>query len=377
MEYLSSNISYRYHVSEPANLYEIDLVKQWLNISPGTTINTINAGKIIVINAGMHNKHEGPDINDAILIINDRVVKGPVECHICTSDWYKHGHNENPAYQSVILHVVRKLNKRIVAPTIPTILLKPGIYNSNWCSLNNINKSPYLVDIILHYGNNRWLEKINSYNGYHDSQKQLIKLLISRSFKILGVGGNEKQFTELANNINYEKFQCLTMQEGEKYLWDAGILLKIGWVKRGIRPAQQPQNRMKLATELIHYFSNCDFDRLPRASKVKILFATDCPSAAGIGIQTEMLGNILIPFYAARALYLNKIEDYQNYYESWNHLKLSNTYNKYRKRYRAILHSTQLKSFSTLQGLIEIDNNWCSKNLCHICPLKTKNYVVS
>ena len=377
MEYLLSNISLRTHVSEPEKFYEIDLVKQWLNISPGTIIDTTNGEKITVINAGIHNRHEGPDIQEAILIINAKVVKGPVECHICTSDWFKHRHHKNPVYQSVILHVVRKLNDGIVEPTLPTILLKSGINYFKECSLNNSNKSPYLVAIILHYGNNRWLEKINIYNGYHDSQKQLIKLLINRSFKILGVGGNEKQFTELANNINYEKFQCLTMQEGEKYFWDTSLQLKIRWVKRGIRPAQQPQNRIKLATELIHYFSNCDFDRLSRASKVKILFATDCPSATGIGIQTEMLGNILIPFYAARALYLNKIEDYQNYYESWNHLKLSNAYNKYRKRYRAILHSTQLKSFSTLQGLIEIDNNWCSKNLCHICPLKTKNYVVS
>ena len=149
MGYLLHNLSYRNNVSEPANLYEIDLVKQWLNILPGTTIDTASSGSITIINAGKHNKHEGPDIKGAILIINDNVVNGPVECHICTSDWYKHMHHQNPAYHSVILHVVRKINDGIVTPSIPTILLKPGINYSNDCSLNNINKSSYLINIII------------------------------------------------------------------------------------------------------------------------------------------------------------------------------------------------------------------------------------
>ena len=94
-------------------------------------------------------------------------------------------------------------------------------------------------------------------------------------------------------------------------------------------------------------------------------------------ICAELFCNIIIPFYAARALYLNNIEDYQNYYEIWNYLKLPIAYRKFAKRFGTILQSTQLKSFSLLQGLIEINNNWCSKNLCYLCPLKEKNYAVS
>ncbi len=377
MKYLLPNISSRNQVSEPTNLYEIDLVKQWLNISPGTIIKTTNSSKITIINVGTRNKHEGPDIKDAILIINDKVVNGPVECHICTSDWYKHKHHQNPAYQSVILHVVRKLNGGIVTPIIPTVLLKHDIHFSNKCSLNSINKSSHLFNTIMHNSHNRWLDKINIYNGYHDNQKLLIKLLIINGFRILGAGGNSTQFMKLANNLNYDKFQYLTMQECEKYLWDTSLQLKIKWVRCGIRPAQQPQNRMKLAAELIHYFLHLDFNVLPSFSKVKSLVAIYLPSAAGKGIQTELLGNILIPFYAARALYFNKIEDYQNYYEIWNNLKLPNAYRKFAKRFGTILQSTQLKSFSLLQGLITINNNWCSKNLCHLCPLKEENYVNS
>lgn len=44
-----------------------------------------------------------------------------------------------------------------------------------------------------------------------------------------------------------------------EYLQEIDKELEIHWVRRGIRPAQQPQNRMKLAAELIHYFSTINF----------------------------------------------------------------------------------------------------------------------
>ena len=153
--------------------------------------------------------------------------------------------------------------------------------------------------------------------------------------------------------------------------------LEINWVKRGIRPAQQPQNRMKLAVELAYYLSNLNLNRLPNLCKVRTSFSTDLPSASGIGIQTELLGNIIIPFYAARALYLNEFEEYQNYYEIWNQFKLPIAYRKFEKQFGTILTTRQLRTFSILQGLITIDNNWCSKNLCNLCPLKEKEYVLS
>jgi hypothetical protein len=79
MEYLLPDILSRNHISEPTNLFEIDLVRQWFNISPGTIIENTNYGKITVTNARICNKHEGPDFKETILIINDKVVKGSVE----------------------------------------------------------------------------------------------------------------------------------------------------------------------------------------------------------------------------------------------------------------------------------------------------------
>lgn len=81
-----------------------------------------------------------------------------------------------------------------------------------------------------------------------------------------------------------------------------------------------------------------------------------CPRANGKGVQSELLGNVIIPLYAARALYYHCIIDYQNYFELWTNLKTPNSYRKYTKRFGSIISSKELRSFSILQGLIAIDN---------------------
>jgi hypothetical protein len=365
MEYLKPHISFRNIVSDSEIHYESDLVKDWFGILPGTTIYTKNSDEITIINTGKHNRHERPDIENALLIINGKVAKGPVECHINACDWLKHGHQNNIAYQKVILHVVRRINNGSITPSIPTIILKLDIQYFFECSINNSNQSSDLNKTIQYYGHNRWLDKINRYSGYHNDQKQLIKLLINNSFRFLGAGGNEEQFSILAKNIDHDKSQYLPSTEYEKYLWETSSRLKINWVKRGIRPAQQPQNRMKLAAELLYLFNNFDLTKVPSYSYISTLLSDECPNLKGTGIKTELLGNILLPFYSARALYFNMIEEYQKFYKMWNGLKLPYSYQKFKNRFQNILLENQLRSFSTLQGLIAIDNDWCSNKLCH------------
>ncbi|MFN0214844.1 MAG: DUF2851 family protein [Saprospiraceae bacterium] len=55
---------------------------------------------------GEHNNHAGPDFFDARLRIGDTLWAGNVEIHINSSEWLAHGHNTNPAYDNVVLHVV-------------------------------------------------------------------------------------------------------------------------------------------------------------------------------------------------------------------------------------------------------------------------------
>lgn len=360
-------------ISEPNNLYETDLIKQWLLITPGSVFISMDQMLITIINPGKLNKNEGPDIKDAILIIDGEMKSGNIECHINTSDWFKHRHHQNINYDTVILHVVRKAPNNANQPNIPTLILEDTGFYSNDCILTGNNKRENILNVIRGYSHRHWQNKLNEYFGYHDNYSLLNQKLIKNSLSILGVGGNREQFLTLAKSINYELIGDYSIADIEVYLNTQSVILNIDWKKRGIRPAQQPQHRIKLAAEIIKYISTENYNKNFTHTDIKKDFIFNCPSAKGKGIQSELLGNVLIPYFASKALFGRDNRLYDTYYSMWKSLKLPIAYRKYQNRFNNIIPDSVLKSFPILQGLIEIDIEWCQNKFCKFCPLKQTN----
>ncbi|MDE6645480.1 MAG: DUF2851 family protein [Muribaculaceae bacterium] len=67
---------------------------------------TVDGRRVTVIDPGQPNNGSGPDFFNAKVKIGDEMWAGNVEIHVRASDWYRHGHHTDPAYDSVILHVV-------------------------------------------------------------------------------------------------------------------------------------------------------------------------------------------------------------------------------------------------------------------------------
>jgi len=372
MQYRSIIDKTNFIISEPTKFYETDLVRQWFTLLPGTVLQSQYSQKIIIVDTGRHNKNEGPDIQEAIIFMDDKIVKGAVECHICPSDWYKHKHDQNAAYDDVILHIVREVNYSGNIPSIPTIILKTqGAFQSK-CTLNNANVAPNIQTIIDQKSTGRWLTKVNSYAGTHEQPELMWKILLKSSFNILGVGGNKEQFKSLADRINFSQIKKLNFIEKEQYLHRIIKNLQIKWASRGIRPAQQALRRIKLAVELMELYSNMNFNEVPESQVISEILIRQCPSASGIRIKLELLGNVLLPFWAARALYFRNIQNYNNYFHVWKFLKMPSSYGKFKRRFGHFLSHKQLKSFAISQGLIAIENKWCRPKLCQLCPLKRK-----
>lgn len=61
---------------------------------------------IQVVAVGEHNHDSGPDFFNAKISINGILLAGNVEIHIKTSDWLRHDHQHDKAYNNLVLHVV-------------------------------------------------------------------------------------------------------------------------------------------------------------------------------------------------------------------------------------------------------------------------------
>jgi hypothetical protein len=93
--------------AKPASERELAIQKQWSDIRRGTVFTLLNGGSLRVLSPGRWNRMSGPDFRNAKLEMNGTAVRGDVEVHTKTSDWISHGHGGDPAYDRVILHVVR------------------------------------------------------------------------------------------------------------------------------------------------------------------------------------------------------------------------------------------------------------------------------
>lgn len=74
----------------------------WAGIPQQTTTGL----PIEILSVGQHNHDAGPDFSHARLRIGTQEWVGNIEMHLRASDWRRHKHHTNPAYDNVILHVV-------------------------------------------------------------------------------------------------------------------------------------------------------------------------------------------------------------------------------------------------------------------------------
>ncbi|MBU0697427.1 MAG: DUF2851 family protein [Bacteroidetes bacterium] len=77
-------------------------------------LSTINNESIKIISSGLHNHDAGPDFHNAKIEIDETLWVGNVEIHIKSSDWLKHQHQKDKAYDNVILHVVWEHDEEII-----------------------------------------------------------------------------------------------------------------------------------------------------------------------------------------------------------------------------------------------------------------------
>jgi hypothetical protein len=102
--------------------------------------------KITVLDPGQYNRDAGPDFFNARISVDGTVWAGNVEIHTKSSHFDNHGHQNDPAFNNVILHVVAINDKLVfnsIGEEVPTseIYFDESYYEKYISLVNN----PYII----------------------------------------------------------------------------------------------------------------------------------------------------------------------------------------------------------------------------------------
>ncbi|MGR7812148.1 DUF2851 family protein [Lacinutrix undariae] len=210
-------------------------------------LETTQHERVSLLHVGEHNFNSGPDFFNAQLKIDAQLWAGNVEIHVKSSDWFVHHHEQDPAYDNVILHVVWEHDTDVFRKNntvIPTLELKDVVDSqliNNYKTLMNshekwINCETDFKDIDEFVFNN-WMERLyferlerksNTINTLlQESQNNWEAVLFKMLAKNFGLKVNGDAFYSLAQSVDFSiirKSQSKIIQLEALFFGQSGLL---------------------------------------------------------------------------------------------------------------------------------------------------------
>jgi hypothetical protein len=213
-----------------------------------TNLITVDNALILVKSVGRHNQLSGPDFFNAQIQIGEQLWAGNVEIHIKSSDWYVHNHENDTAYDNVILHVVWDHDADIFRKDnsiIPTLELKKYVDQSVLENYNRLfqNQKKWIncendfaqVDDFLV---NNWLERLYFERLEHKSEviEELLqksknnweRVLFSMLTKNFGLNINGEAFLSMSQSFDFSVLRKLQFSQREMeslFFGQSGLLI--------------------------------------------------------------------------------------------------------------------------------------------------------
>lgn len=186
-----------------------------------SSIATVDGEPIEIIHPGQRNTEAGPDFFNAKIRMDGLTFAGNVEMHVRSSDWYRHKHNDDRAYDSVILHVVMQADAmirlhdgtplRTVVMHIPNDILSRHnellTDRDPFCPIRCATRLGELPSLLIHdwqtaLCTQRMIEKTNRVRDLVDNQlfgwREAFYVVLTRS---LGTGVNSDAMERLARSL--------------------------------------------------------------------------------------------------------------------------------------------------------------------------------
>lgn len=374
---------------------------------------TTDGKRVEILSVGEHNRDAGPDYSHARVRIDGREWVGNIEIHVCSSDWIKHRHQLDKAYDSVILHVVRTADKPIYnsrGELVPQCALN---YPSDKDYLTRLFESAQQMDsAISRIGcaeqlihdpkllTEGWRKTLLSkrMECKYASIKRLLEITkgswehalyisLARNF---GFHTNSLPFEQLAINtpLSYlQKHRNSLFQLTALLLGQAGLIAnseeqiakeyaflqtKFGltpmdpsiWKHARMRPQNSPELRIRQFAQLIHQSENLlskilDTDDL---RELEQLFTVDRIGKSSIDI---LLINTVIPYKYAYAQYKNNPAQAEAALRLMEKIAPEN--NTVVRQWRVL--GQQIENAADTQALLHLYQNYCQHHECINCEV--------
>lgn len=183
-------------------------------------LTSVNGTPLKIFHQGELNKDAGPDFFNAKIEVDGITLAGNIEIHVNSSDWLKHRHQNDPAYDNLILHAVYNYDKAIDQNTkhnVEVLELKKYIDEHIIKNYNKLVSSSYDLHCSKEIKNTNalrlssWLERMlierlenktkyarHIFTSTQNDFQQTLYLLLARNF---GFKVNAEPFELLAKHL--------------------------------------------------------------------------------------------------------------------------------------------------------------------------------
>ena len=324
----------------------------------------------------------GPDFRDAILDVEGDLVRGAVEVHLTARGWRQHGHAADPAYASVVLHLVgenddghaftfhrsgRLIPVLVIPPEQASAFPPPFTPPCALAAARGQSADAVLVRLGL-----RRLRAKAARAGRMVAAQGVGQALYALLLETLGGSANREAFAELARRMPLAVLLESRPPAGVARAFAITAALRgaagaAGLRRAGIRPLASPERRLESAGALVARW----WREGPAPGWPDCLDGTDTWKAAvapgiGRGMGIELAANAILPVGMASGAFSEADAGAQ-----WLALPSPGTYGQL-KQLEGWLGPGGARPFAgaaRLQGGLLLQREYCSRGACGRCPL--------
>jgi hypothetical protein len=357
---------------------------------PSHDLISVDGVKIQILSFGIRNDDlAGPDFFYGKVSYDGITHFGMIEIHVKSSDWYRHGHQTDPRYNNVILHVVYEYDKPVIQNgiEIPTIEIKPFIEKWHYLKFQQgrLESLPIICRNQLHTIPSIHLESMKS-RALIDKLSQKVEhirrivglgpidILYGLITLAFGTDRNKNGFERILQLLPKERVFHGVKLRKRVYASAANAILSeyrntSEWNYKGLRPQGKPDIRLD---QLILTLDSLDIDQMALISSINQLekecFGFVKRLNLTLFMKDQLLINAIVPFIWSRGIQLKD--------ERYKELAIE-TLEKIRPEDNKVIRQwkkqgVQPKNAYDSQALLGLFRNHCSRKKCLSCGIGMK-----